>query len=266
MKLGWLSDIHLDCLEPPAVPVFLEGLSSHEVDAWLVSGDIGLAAFIEEYLQLFAKLVPQMTYFTLGNHDFYGGSIARVQEEVGKLAARTPSLVWLTAAEPQILSDSLAIVGDDSWSDGRLGNALTTSVELTDFYAIEELCDRTRADLVSTLNRLGDAAAARLAPKLEHAAARCDQIVVVTHVPPFREAAWYQGSPSDDDWLPWFSCHAVGEALLQCARAHPAVRFLVLCGHTHGSGVYSLVENITVHTAEAEYAASRVQCIWEFDS
>jgi predicted phosphohydrolase len=266
MKLGWLSDIHLDCLEPPAVPEFLEGLSSHEVDAWLISGDIGLAAFIGEYLQLFAKLVPRTAYFTLGNHDFYGGSIARVHEEVGRLAARTPSLVWLTATEPQILSGSLAIVGDDSWSDARLGNAHGTPVELTDFYAIEELCDHTRADLVSTLNRLGDDAAARMAPKLERAAARCDRVVVVMHVPPFREAAWYQGRPSNDDWLPWFSCHAVGEALLRCAREHPAVRFLVLCGHTHGSGIYSPVKNVTVHTAAAEYAAPHVQCVFELDS
>ena len=92
------------------------------------------------------------------------------------------------------------------------------------------------------------------------------RVVVVTHVPPFRAAAWHQGRPSHDDWLPWFSCRAVGEVLLRCARRNPTVEFLVLCGHTHGSGVYSPAENVTVHTAEAEYGAPRVQCVFDLDS
>ena len=34
-----------------------------------------------------------------------------------------------------------------------------------------------------------------------------------------REAAWHQGQLSDDDWIPWFTCRAVGDVILRCARS-----------------------------------------------
>ncbi len=266
MKLGWLSDIHLNFLETQAAHEFVASVSPIDVDAWALSGDIGEANSVIEFLRLLATLVPATTYFTLGNHDFYGSSLARVRREVGHVVAGSDRLVWLTEAEPQLLDGAVAVVGDEAWADARLGNALGTLVELTDFFAIEELSGLDRRALIRTLNALGDEAAARLAPKLDKAAASCRRVVVVTHVPPFREAAWHQGRPSHDDWLPWFSCHAVGEVLLQCARRNPTVDFLVLCGHTHGSGVCSPEPNVTVHTAAAEYGAPRVQGVFDLDS
>ena len=171
----------------------------------------------------------------------------------------------MTEAGAQVLNGLVAIVGDDSWADARCGNALRTPVELNDFFMIEELTGLSREALVYTLNGLGDAAAARLAPKLEQAARSCPRVVLLTHVPPFREAAWHQGRPSDDDWVPWFSCRAVGEVILECARANPATSFLVLCGHTHGAGVHSPAANVIVHTAGAEYGAPRIQRVFEID-
>jgi len=147
--------------------------------------------------------------------------------------------------------------------DARFGNALGTPVEQNDFFLIEDFAGFSRPALVRKLNGLGDEAATRLSPKLERAAASRDQVVALMHVPPFREAAWHQGQPSNDDWVPWFSCRAVGEIILSYARAHPQVNFLVLCGHTHGSGVYSPLTNVTVHTAEAEYGAPRIQRFFE---
>jgi Icc protein len=263
MKLGWLSDIHLNFLDEAAARQFVAGLSSHDADAWIVSGDIGQADSVCKFLRSFAAFLRGKTYFTLGNHDFYGGSLAEVREEVRRLTKVAPQLVWLTEANPQFLDGAVALVGDDSWADARFGNARGTPVVLNDFCLIEELSGLTRANLVGTLNELGDAAAVRLAPKLERAAASSVCVVLATHVPPFREAAWHRGRLSDDDWAPWFSCRAVGETVLRCARSHPEVSFLVLCGHTHGSGVYSPVENVTVRTAEAEYGEPRVQYVFE---
>ncbi len=68
------------------------------------------------------------------------------------------------------------------------------------------------------------------------------------HIPPFREAAWYRGRPSNDDFLPFFSCEAVGDVLLETARSHPKCNFLVLCGHTHGGGEIEVAENLRVLT------------------
>jgi len=89
-------------------------------------------------------------------------------------------------------------------------------------------------------------------------------VVVVTHVPPFREAAWHEGRPSNDDWVPWFACKATGEAIVACARDCPRTEFIVLCGHTHGAGIHSPAANVMVHTAVAEYGAPGVQRLFEF--
>jgi Icc-related predicted phosphoesterase len=88
-------------------------------------------------------------------------------------------------------------------------------------------------------------------------------VIVLTHVPPYREAAWHEGRHSDDDWAPWFTCRAVGEAIDTCARQHPAVNFLVLCGHTHGAGTYAPQGNVVVHSAAADYGAPCVQRVFE---
>jgi hypothetical protein len=65
-----MSDIHLNFLEEDEVRRFLEGLSSKGANAWLVSGDIGEADSVGEYLRLFAELVPGMTYFTAPGFHF----------------------------------------------------------------------------------------------------------------------------------------------------------------------------------------------------
>jgi len=263
MRFGWISDIHLNFLDESRLRTFLEGLSFCDVNAWLLGGDIGQADSVLDYLRILVSALPCKLYFTLGNHDFYGGSIEDVRGRVRQLVGQSTHLVWLTDSDPQVLTDGVTVVGDDSWADARFGNALGTSVELNDFFAIENLVGLSRKDLVCLLNKLGDEAAARLAPKLQRAAACSRQVVLLTHVPPFWGAAWHQGRPSTEDWIPWFSCRAVGEVIVACANAHPNTDFLVLCGHTHGSGIYCPTPSVTVHTAEAEYGAPRVQRIFE---
>ncbi len=218
MKLGWVSDVHLNFLDDSGRGHFFSDLSAHEVDAWIVAGDIGEADSITGYLRDFERLLSV-----------------------------------------------IALVGDDGWSDGRLGNPMGTPVELNDFHLISELQGHTRTELIRRLNQLGDEAAARLRMKLDDAADRCTNVVVVTHPPPFKGACWHEGRISSPDWLPWFSCEAVGTAITESADAHPNTRFLVLCGHTHGGGLYSPRANVVAHTASAEYGRPGVQAVIEFD-
>ena len=124
------------------------------------------------------------------------------------------------------------------------------------FSAVE--CKKT---LRETLNWLGDECAMVLEPQLHEAAALFPEVLVLTHVPPFPEAAWHEGRPSGDDFLPFFSCKAVGDLLLGAAAAHPRVEFTVYCGHTHGGGVTQPAENLTVHTGAAEYGKPTHQVI-----
>ena len=72
------------------------------------------------------------------------------------------------------------------------------------------------------------------------------------------------GAISDDDWLPWFTCKAVGDVLLETAAAHPDKHFTILCGHTHGSGHVHIRPNLEVHTGGAEYGRPVVQTVFEF--
>ena len=266
MKLGWLSDIHLNFLDEEARARFFEDLSACKVDGWLVSGDLGEAPSIVRYLIEFNSKLSAPTYFVLGNHDFYHGSLAEVTARVSALNSANNRLAWLTESAPLQLCDDLILVGDDGWSDGRLGNFADTPVELNDFFLIEELSGLTRKDLVARVNDLGAKSAARLQEKLDFAAAQSSNVLVVTHSPPFEGATWHEGEISSPDWLPWFSCEAAGKAILKTADANRDTNFVVLCGHTHSGGQYSPTANVTVHTAHAEYGRPAVQAVVEFES
>ena len=89
-----------------------------------------------------------------------------------------------------------------------------------------------------------------------------EHVVLLTHVPPFREACWHLGRTSDDDWLPFFTCHAVGEVIRDCLRQHPERRLTVLCGHTHSAGNCRPAENLEVFTGSAEYGSPIVQQVF----
>ncbi len=140
---------------------------------------------------------------------------------------------------------------------------------LNDFLLIDELKHwendyiLDKPALRRALEALGDEAAAYLKGVLATAAARYPHVIVATHVPPFREAAWYLGRPSTDDYLPFFSCKAVGDVLLDAARSHPKCEILVLCGHTHSGGAVQVAENLRVVTGAAEYEKPQIQQVFQ---
>ena len=81
--------------------------------------------------------------------------------------------------------------------------------------------------------------------------------LVLTHVPPFRESCWHNGSVSEETWLPGFTCKAVGDLLTSVAESHAKINFTVLCGHTHGSGYVRMSPNLDVHTGFGDYGILR---------
>lgn len=131
---------------------------------------------------------------------------------------------WLPAAGVVRLTDDVALVGHDGWGDARLGNPATTPVELSDFYAIRDLAWLDRETRAS-------------------------------------DACWHEGRISDDDWLPYFTCAAVGDALRAAMTARPDARMTVYCGHTHGGGEAQVLPNLRVVTGAAAYGAPTVRVI-----
>ena len=130
---------------------------------------------------------------------------------------------------------------------------------LNDWRAIRELAGLPRAARLAALAALGDEAGAHLAATVPAALLERPNVLVVTHVPPYAEACWHEGRRSDDEWLPWFTCVAAGEALRTSLAERPAARALVVCGHTHGAGQVDVLPNLRVLTGGAVYGAPAPQ-------
>jgi predicted MPP superfamily phosphohydrolase len=269
MRLAWATDIHLDHATESARRRFCQSVNE-QADALVVTGDIAESHILGTTLSALAEQTGQPVYFVLGNHDFYRGSISATRRQVGYVVNDTPGLVYLTQAGVVELTSNTALVGHDGWADGRLGDLDGSDVILNDFLLIDELKhwrDHHTLDkpaLRRALEALGDEAAGYLKGVLAPAAKHYPKVIVATHIPPFREAAWYQGRPSADVYLPFFSCKAVGDVLLDVAQSHPKCQILVLCGHTHDGGEIQAADNLRVVTGPAEYGRPHIQ--WVIDA
>lgn len=264
MRLAWATDIHLNFLHPPDRRRFLASING-QADALAVTGDIAESHSLGEVLRQMDAVLEMPTYFVLGNHDFYRGSIAGTRGNVTEMIRGAENLVYLSRAGVVELSPNTALVGHDGWADGRLGDLDGSEVILTDFLLIDELRHwrdpRTldKPALRHSLQALGDEAAGYLRGVLAEAAEQYPHVIVATHVPPFRETSWHEGRPSSDDHLPYFACKAVGDVLLEAALGHPDCQILVLCGHTHGGGEVQVRGNLRVLTGPAKYGKPRVE-------
>ncbi len=261
LTLAWATDVHLDSASPAAMDDFCHQVRGSNASVLLLGGDISTAMEIEGKLTSLTMRTGAEVYFVLGNHDYYGGSIAEVRQGVEALDCQ--NLQWLARTGPHELAPGIQLVGNGGWGDARIGDFAGSNVVLNDYVVISELHQvfdsksfgvfGEDTPLEAELRRLGREAADSLAPQILAAARNSEQVVVLTHVPPFREACWHEGQISSETWLPGFTCGAMGEMLAGMAVEHPACQFTVLCGHTHGSGVAQIKDNLVVHTQAAEY-------------
>lgn len=263
VRLGWATDVHFEFASIDVIVAFCKGVLETGADALLITGDIGQAPTVERYLRALDRALPVPTYFVLGNHDFYHGSIAEVQAAVSAVVRDSDRLTWMSDVGFVPLTAETALVGHDGWADGRCGDYGSSTVQVNDYKLIRELTDLTAGERLLVLNRLGDAAAAHFRRVLPRAFATHRRVVALTHVPPFPEATWYQGRISAPDWLPHFCSQAVGAAFLDVMAAHPASELLVLCGHTHGGGAVQIRPNLRVVVGTAEYGQPALQEVLE---
>jgi predicted MPP superfamily phosphohydrolase len=264
-RIVWMTDIHLNFLDRGGINRFCREIADADPDLALVAGDTGEARDFDSYLFAIEDALQRPIYFVLGNHDFYRGSIKGVRQKAAAISLSRPRLRWLPTAGVVPLTDNAALIGHDSWGDGLLGSGVRSQVVLNDFLFIEELAGKWRADLFERLKGLGEEAASHFEKHLPEAISRYRRLIVLVHVPPFREACWHEGRISDDDWLPHFTCHAVGKVLIRAMQDHPDHRMTVLCGHTHGAGTARILPNLEVITGGAEYGRPRIQKIIEIE-
>ncbi len=258
-RLAWVTDIHLNFVDDQKVEAFCKEVAKSEPHAVLLGGDIAEAQSVEKYLLALAGQIERPIYFVLGNHDFYGSSIAEVKKRVEVASREDPWLHWLTTSGIVELTPETALVGHDSWADGRLGKGIRSPVTLNDYFCIRELSYLSPDDRFAKLAALGDEAAAYFRDLLPKAFDRFPRLVLLTHAPPFRESCWHEGGISDDDFLPHFTCKAVGDALREVMEARPDRDLTVLCGHTHGEGYVEVLPNLRVRTGGAVYGKPMLQ-------
>lgn len=270
MPILFATDVHVDHLwrVQGAVKAFGKYLAEDypEAEVLLITGDISEAPTLVDHLGQIAAGFGKRVLFLTGNHDHYHGSIYGVNRELRAL--KHPNLVWLDTAEP-IVFDDFALVGQYAWYDGICGKPLESMVVLYDWTVVEELkqvytgdydwaheVERgSRNPLLTTLRQLAAAAVADAKIKLETALQLKSNVIFATHVAPFKGASWHEGNISNDEWLPWFTCHQMGEMLAGVAAAHPEQKILVLCGHNHSAGIYQHAPNLRVLTGGARYGA-----------
>ena len=258
-RLGWATDIHLDFLEPKQIKTFCHEINQQSLDALLIGGDIGTATSISSYLIMLENELSCPIYFVLGNHDYYHASIKEVRQEMEENCKQSDHLNWLPLTGVVELTDQTCLIGHGGWGDGRLGDYHHSTVMLNDYLLIKELAGLDPNERLLVLKKLGDEAAGYLRIQLQFVFDHYQTVIVLTHVPPFKEACWYQGEVANDNWLPHFSCKVVGEVLKEFMLNQKDLMMTVLCGHTHNSGVAEILPNLVVKTGAAAYGQPELQ-------
>jgi len=265
MRAVWLTDIHLDFLNESACTAFFETVAAQRPDGVFLTGDISVAPSLLAHLRAMAEAIQTPIYFVLGNHDFYHGSISAVRAAVSDDCRSHHLLRYVPKTGVIPLTQSAALVGHDGWGDSRYGDYERSSVRLNDHVLIKELTGLTPSQLQEQLRHLGNEAAGYLQETLPKALDEFRRVIVLTHVPPFKEACWYQGRLGNGEWLPFFACQAVGDVLRDVMEKRPEQQLDVYCGHTHHSGTAQILPNLRVFTGEAEYGDPRINRIVEID-
>lgn len=285
MKIAWATDIHLNFVSKSQNTMFskvspydrfLGDLQRTQAEAFFFTGDIAEAGSIIDYLLCLDEELKVPIYYVMGNHDYYGGSINKVREQARMYTNKNNNqLHWMPESGVVALTPEVAVVGVDGWADARLGNPTGSKVQLMDWQMITELRKGRKLteiwgqsfhmyERIPLLMALGDKEAGTLRMPLLSALADYKKVIVLTHVPPWKEATWHAGAHSDNEWLPWFSCKAVGDLIEECASKHPDKEITVLCGHTHGGGESQIADNIQAITGRAAYRDPEVARVFDF--
>ncbi|MDF1826927.1 MAG: metallophosphoesterase [Legionellaceae bacterium] len=257
MQLAWLTDIHLNFLKVEMRQKLYADILATACDALLISGDIAEAPSLTDLLSEMAVQIKKPIYFIVGNHDYYRGTVSDVRKALTTLSTANANLFWLPASGLQQLPNNTILLGQDGWADGRLGDYQNSTVSLNDSRMIADLFQENmlgRQQLLQKMQELADIDASALKQDLAQAVKQHPKkIIVLTHIPPFKEASKHMGQVSDDNYLPYFSSKAIGDVLMLFASDNPSIDFLVLCGHTHSDAKYQPRTNLIVKVGKAEY-------------
>lgn len=264
-KVLWLTDLHLDKADHRRKRALLAQISGMEYDMLVITGDISSAPFLAGHLrELAAACSPRPLYFVLGNHDFYSGTIDAVEKEVDNVCRTTKNLHHLQGREIIPLSHDTALIGNRGWADARAGWGNKTIIRSRDHHTIGDFRKLTKEALFTRMEMLGHESAVSFRRILPVALGRYRHVVVATHVPPFHQAALYNGDPCGATHQPHFVNLSAGMALCGITRQFPRKRVTILAGHTHSSIHTWILGNLDVRVGGAQTGTPAAQQVLEF--
>ena len=172
-RLAWTTDIHLNFLGTQQIENFLGSIYRQSPDLLVISGDIGEAPSVYDYLRRIVTTLDIPVYFVLGNHDFYHGGIEHVRAGVQTLVDEVDHLHWLNTEAVVEINPQVAMVGHDGWSDGRYGDFFGSDLVLNDYVIIKELKHLEPDARLQILRQLGDESAEHIGTHLPKANMFC---------------------------------------------------------------------------------------------
>jgi len=115
------------------------------------------------------------------------------------------------------------------------------------------------------LRRLGRAAARHFRRMLPLALTSYRHVWIATHVPPFTEAALFEGRQCGPLHLPHFSNISAGKAIRGISKAFRNRRVTVICGHTHCGADVADAHGVRVLAGTAKPGIPAVQRVFEVE-
>ena len=249
---AWATDIHLDRLIERDYLEYKDYLQELNPDCLIISGDIAEGEFVCKSLRDFNDSFDFPIYFVLGNHDFYFTSFAKTEENVRALVKESANLNWLSEQGIVELNDSTALIGVEGWGDGRNISEGATR----DILAISDYKKLNQDEIGALLSSKGKKYAEILRPFLIEAVKTCPKVILTTHVPPFAEVCIDRNfRPYNEYKLPFYTCKAIGDMLLEVMSANTSCQMTILCGHTHEKADVKILDNLRVRVKESGYGS-----------
>ncbi len=252
--LAWGSDLHLDMADKATYDALIRDFKNQNADALVISGDTSEKVTCFDRLTEIQKALGIPLYYILGNHDFYGSTVQHIKN----LAAKYPSINYLTSGMIVPLSQDTALVGHDGWADTKSGNFDITPI-IYDFSEIQDFIGFGRHQWKTFMLNLGEQSALDSENTLLKVFEKYSSVIFVTHCPPFREACYYEGKITDDAWAPIFVNLSLGRMLMELMENYPEKNLHVYCGHTHSKIEYNPLPNLKVTVAHAAYGKPEAQ-------
>lgn len=265
-KMIWCSDIHLDhCYDKKYLNDFFEGINYKKPDYLVISGDISQDNSCEMIYHDMSQRIDCEILFVLGNHDYYHGSFSETNKKIFEICENNKNLIWLDKKSIIELTNNTCIVGHIGWADGRSGDYDKSDIELNDYYLISEFKGLNKTRRLELMQAKSDESVEYIKKYLPVALEKYNHVYLVTHAPPYKEACYYQGNMSNDDWLPHFTNFALGQVINEIYKEFEEKKLTVLCGHSHGEASYkpNNTNNFVVYAPEIEYGAPKIASVFE---